>query len=543
MITPSHYFVIAFFAMQLLNAQFIEGISQKSMNETIPGEISTPYPTIHNLAVEWFIRGDENQNGVVTVQFREKGKEDWKQGMPLRRVPAGKNLGFSWANKFSGSIFNLQPDTNYEITIQLSDPDGGIAKRTIEARTRPIPQYGKNAEIIDLQPGSFDTLHTKSGTKEKPVVYLCSQGVAKYKFVDLQNNKWVFIEGIHVENIESDGRAMRLDGAENCVVRHCTIQAVYGIVAYLPGAKNCYISDNVITGISGWSNETMGAHGDNIGEGIQMTGPGNVICYNRVTGFRDCISTMEDQHATEQISIDIHNNDIYRGPDDGIEADFCFSNCRIYSNRLTNCYVGLSSQPGLGGPTYFLRNVMYNIVHAAFKLKRNSRGDVIMHNTVIKVGTGLGGNSPMDYAYFRNNLAIGGPAGQVNWGDYGAGNPYAADIIDPGVHSTFDYDAVGVEGIAYIAKIGEKPFSEVEKHGIERIQLKNIFKDVAFPNPPVPERSVQDLRPISGSKVIDVGLRIPNINDDFEGIGPDCGAYESNQELPHYGPRAIKKDK
>ena len=132
----------------------------------------------------------------------------------------------------------------------------------------------------------------------------------------------------------------------------------------------------------------MGAQGDNIGEGIEMTGPGNVICYNRVSGFRDCISTMEDSHAVEQTSIDIYNNDIYRGVDDGIEADFCFANCRILRNRLTNCYVGLSSQPGLGGPNYFVRNVMYNVIHGAFKLKRFSRGDIVLHNTVVKIGTG-----------------------------------------------------------------------------------------------------------------------------------------------------------
>ena len=101
----------------------------------------------------------------------------------------------------------------------------------------------------------------------------------------------------------------------------------------------------------------MGANGDNIGEGIQMTGPANVICFNRVTGFRDCISTMEEQQVTDQSCIDIYNNDIDTGADDGIEADFCFHNCRIMRNRLTNCFVGLSSQPGLGGPTYFIRNV------------------------------------------------------------------------------------------------------------------------------------------------------------------------------------------
>ncbi len=81
-------------------------------------------------------------------------------------------------------------------------------------------------------------------------------------------------------------------------------------------------SDNILTGICTWVNESMGAHGDNIGEGIELTGSGNVICYNKLTGFRDCISTMEDQRTAEQTCIDIYNNDIYSGVDDAIEADF-----------------------------------------------------------------------------------------------------------------------------------------------------------------------------------------------------------------------------
>jgi hypothetical protein len=186
---------------------------------------------------------------------------------------------------------------------------------------------------------------------------------------------------------------------------------------------------------------------------------------------------------------------------------------------------------------------MYNAVHAAFKLKRLSKGDVVLHNTVIKVGTGLGGNSAMDYAYFRNNLAIGGPTGGVNWGDYGAGNPYAADIVSPGSHSSFDYDAVGVSDTVYVAKIGDKPFSEVEKHGVEQIKLEETFNNVKFPNPPIPEKPVPDLRLKPGSRAEDAGVHIPNINDNFKGKAPDCGAYENGQELPQYGPRPLTKAK
>lgn len=508
-----------------------------SQNKTIPGKLTVLYPTLTNLAVEWEIQGDENLNGVVNVSYREKGSRDWNKGMPLFRVPEGRNLQFSWKNKHSGSIFDLRPDTEYEIKLTLKDPDGGAEERIVRSRTRKVPVIDGNCEIININPGRYDTLRTRSGTSAKPVVYTCGGGEAVYRYVDLKNKKWVYIKGLKVENLNPEGIGVQLNGAANCMVAGCTINSVYGIVAYKPGAENCYICDNIITGTCVWTNEAMGAHGANIGEGIEMTGPGNVICFNRVTGFRDCISTMEDQHVVDQTCIDIYNNDIYRGVDDAIEADFCFSNCRIFRNRITNCFVGLSSQPGLGGPNYFFRNSMYNIIHGGFKLKRFSRGDVVMHNTVIKVGAGLNGNDTMDYVWFRNNLAIGGPTGGVNWGDYGAGRPWAAEIVRTGKHCSFDYDAVGVFGVPYKAMIGSRNFSEVEKNGIERIELDETFGNVPFPNPPVPERGSQILMPVRGAVVIDKGLVINNINDDFKGSGPDIGAYELGAEIPHYGPR------
>ncbi len=508
-----------------------------SQAKTIPGKVTVLYPTLINLAVEWEIQGDANLNGVVNVSYREKGSRDWVKGMPLFRVPEGRNLQFSWKNKHSGSIFDLRPDTEYEIKLTLKDPDGGETERIAVSRTRKVPVIDGNCEIINIKPGRYDTLAAKSGTSERPVVYTCGSGEAFFRHIDLKSRKWVYLKDLKVENLAPEGIGIQMNGASDCMVTGCRIDAVYGIVAYKPGAMNCYISDNIITGVCEWTNEAMGAHGANIGEGIEMTGPGNVICFNRVSGFRDCISTMEDQHVVDQTCIDIYNNDIYRGVDDAIEADFCFSNCRIFRNRITNCFVGLSSQPGLGGPNYFFRNSMYNIIHGGFKLKRFSRGDVVMHNTVIKVGAGLNGNDTMDYVWFRNNLAIGGPTGGVNWGDYGAGRPWAAEIVRTGKHCSFDYDAVGVFGVPYFAMIGSRPFSDVEPHGIERLELDEIFDNVQFPNPPVPERSAQILMPVKGAVVLDKAFRINNINDDFKGTGPDIGAYELDAEIPHYGPR------
>jgi hypothetical protein len=247
--------------------------------------------------------------------------------------------------------------------------------------------------------------------RARPSVYLSRNGGAIYTSVDLRGKKWVFLEGVTVRPGDAKGRGVNLTGAEHCVVRRCRVEATYGIVAYKPGAANCYLADNVVQGTTPWTLEAMGASGKNVGEGIEMTGPGNVICFNRVSSFRDCLSTLEDQGAAEQVCIDLNNNDIDAGADDGIEADFCMGNCRIVRNRLTNCFTGLSSQPGLGGPTYFIRNAMYNITYSAFKIHRYSQGDVVLHNTVVKGGDGMSNRAgqPFDFAWFRNNLCIGGP--------------------------------------------------------------------------------------------------------------------------------------
>src|SRR5690349_4730034 len=77
--------------------------AEQVQNATIPGTLTTPYPTIHNLAVEWEIQGDDNLNGVVNVQYRRVGEAAWHAAMPLRRVPAGMSRGtrpiFAWKNK------------------------------------------------------------------------------------------------------------------------------------------------------------------------------------------------------------------------------------------------------------------------------------------------------------------------------------------------------------------------------------------------------------------------------------------------------------
>jgi hypothetical protein len=189
---------------------------------------------------------------------------------------------------------------------------------------------------------------------------------------------------------------------------------------------------------------------------------------------------------------------------------------------------------------------MYNLTFDPIKLNRGSRGDVILHNTAVKVGDGLRVSSTamFDHALFRNNLCIGGPPGNERWGGYGTGSGQAIRINSPGPNCSFDYDAVGTYETPFAGAIGSQRFASLEEllrgpHEMHAVRVDlSVFDNVAFPNPPLPEREPPDLRPKPGTAVVDAGIRLPNVNDSFRGIAPDIGAYEAGQPLPHYGPRA-----
>ncbi|MGH9962908.1 MAG: right-handed parallel beta-helix repeat-containing protein, partial [Pyrinomonadaceae bacterium] len=73
----------------LFLAVFLPILPLLAEDATVPGEVTSPYPTITNLSVEWRIRGDDNLNGRVTVRYRRVDEQSWHEAMPLRHVPAG----------------------------------------------------------------------------------------------------------------------------------------------------------------------------------------------------------------------------------------------------------------------------------------------------------------------------------------------------------------------------------------------------------------------------------------------------------------------
>ncbi|WP_205665219.1 right-handed parallel beta-helix repeat-containing protein [Caldimonas tepidiphila] len=525
------------------------------------GEVTLPHPTLEHLSIEWAVAGDADLDGVVAVRFRPAGSGSWRQGMALRRVPAGSNAGFAWEGRHSGSLFGLEPGTRYEIELTLHDPDGGSAVRTVEARTRALPAPMRGAPVRTVSPSNLaaalaaaqpgDILElgagrypgfviARSGSAGRPLVIRSRAGAVIDGDIEMHGREHVHLSGLTVH-----GR-LRLNATRHVAVTHNTVHAREDGIVQTLRSEDSYIADNLVLGGTPWAESSFGVNGDNVGRyGIRVTGPGHVIQRNRVSGFRDDIGFMSGSEAVDQFSIDVLDNDLRNAADDAVEADYCRHNCRIVGNRVTNAFAGMSAQPSLGGPTYFVRNAMYNIVYTPFKLHNGSTGDVILHNTVVKSGDALGiySGTPIRHAVFRNNLFIGGPGGRHAGYHSGPGEVLSISRLE--LDSVrMEHNAYGSVSGEFRGQIGWEAFSSVaalhdtlKDRKTVRVGLDGFAAPVAYPEDPVREHAPPDLRLAPRSPARDAAVRIPNVNDGHEGRAPDIGAFEAGAPLPAWGPR------
>jgi hypothetical protein len=132
------------------------------------GEFYAERPTLISLGFEWKIDGDDNRNSTVAVSYRKKGDQAWKEGLPLLRL-GGERVNenafdYIVPNMFAGSIFDLEPGTDYECRFVLSDPDGvaGKAENIVIVRTRPEPKPAAGGNVYHVYPPGY------KGQKQEP---------------------------------------------------------------------------------------------------------------------------------------------------------------------------------------------------------------------------------------------------------------------------------------------------------------------------------------------------------------------------------------
>jgi len=556
------------------------------------GEPVLEAPTLRCLGVYWIISGDDNRNAKVQVEYRKAGAADWAKGMNLFRVEKGGNKLEKGESKvkvpadawlFAGSVVLLDVDTEYELKLKLSDPDGGAAERTLKSRTiaepaapkemrerhvvpgagagsgsKDDPFKGLPAAQAQAKPGDLFLLHagvyegtfevTRSGEAGKPIIWrgagdgeaaIDGKGKAEKRpgraisAVDVHD---VWFENLTIRNADYGIVGHR---SHHLVLRRCRIHACdFG----LTGTNNdkdttgyFFISDNVMEGPCTWPR----SKGIENPRGIQVSGVGHVVCYNRIRGFADAIDTFPSQRCE---AIDFHNNDLSECTDDGIEMDYSERNTRCFFNRLTNVFQGISTQPVYGGPVYIFRNVMYNVGYEPFKLHNSPSGALFIHNTCVKKSMPLvlSTNEKVRNCVFRNNLFIGGAAN------------YCYENTAPMVNCDFDYDGFGGgpwdkfmkwNGVRYDTLEDVKAKAPVYKHAVLVDQATCFAGGIRQPADEATQFDVKanDLRLKPGTAAVDAGEVLPGLNDGYKGKAPDLGAYELGDELPHYGPRPEKQ--
>ncbi len=212
----------------------------------------------------------------------------------------------------------------------------------------------------------------RHGTAERPIIYRGAgdgetilDGGGRERLVSANGVRHVWLEGLTLRraNFLFVGHS-----GSHFVVRRCRLEVVGpGITAINGGydeSRGFVITDNVFQGPTRWPRD----RGIEEVNGVIITGAGHVVAYNRMSNLGDGV------HGTQYGGLsasDIYNNDIEASTDDGIEGDYADTNVRIFRNRITNAFSGISAQPSNGGPLYrYLQCALLALQAAQRRLRR-----------------------------------------------------------------------------------------------------------------------------------------------------------------------------
>jgi hypothetical protein len=552
----------------------------EGVNASAPGDVTGEPATLHSLAVRWPVRGDANLNATVAVEYRATGAPAWRAGYPLfrpRPEHQSADLRVSGGWLFAGSIVGLTPDTEYEVRLTLRDPDGGDAERLLRLRTVAEPREPAGMRTRHVAPGDGGGAGTaadpfrglaaaeaaaapgdlfllapgvyraapwrlvRHGAPGRPIIYrgaapgVVLDGEGGERAVSAQGTRHVWLEGVTLRN----ARYLYVgNGGSDLVVRRARFEMTrVGFEAINGGyaeSRSFFVTDNEFVGPSRWPRSSSRAEPVNA---ISVSGAGHVIAWNHIRNVGDGV------HGTDHGRLsasDIHGNDIEQCTDDGIEADYADANVRVFENRITNCFSGVSAQPIHGGPLYVFRNAMVNLEYSPVKLHNDTAGVLIFHNTSLRAGRAFvidpAGETVNDVVT-RNNLFAGtsGPA-----------------LSSTGKMIRCDFDRDGYtwetgpfaqwNGRTYLTHEAARASGQLYRgEGALRLAAARLFASGLRPPPDFRAalpREVNDLRLAAGSPAVGRGVPVPNFSDGFRGRAPDLGCCPEGAPLPRYGPRS-----
>ena len=551
--------------------------------------------TLHSIGIEWDIIGDADHDATGSVRYRAAGDNTWRNGPPLLRVDFQGFFSSQTAdrhyNMLAGSLFFLQPGTDYELELNLDDPDGGDTSRRLQFATRPEPQLSDGpilwvgpvdqsgdgtrerplslAEAVrTATPGTRfcllggqygETRLAQSGEPGRRIAWLgpevpaCGATSDSAVFARLEvaaSHQW--IEGLFFRWNEAwpdsvTRGALKADGAviDNVVRGNRFRDYAYSIWLH-PDSDGWTITDNDIVGRKDIETEGNAAFS---GEGIELAySSDHTVAYNSISQVADGISYAKR-------NCDLFGNDIRDTSDDGIEPDYGYGNIRMWGNRIANVqYFAFSFQGMHSAPWYMLRNQVTLARGGLLKFRVTDRF-VFVNNTVIVPSIAADMMHHCLHGTLKNNLFIrDGEQMRNPWvarlayrGDSIEKRYVNPDLTEPNWQTDWShngYDLRGPDGISAPLRWFDREFATVNDladavgidMGSRHVDRDSVFTNYTTPtNPARIPGSVLQLRP--GSAAIDAGSVIPGLVESFGGSAPDLGALELGAAPPHYGVR------
>ncbi|MCK4276693.1 MAG: right-handed parallel beta-helix repeat-containing protein, partial [Phycisphaerae bacterium] len=314
-------------------------------------------------------------------------------------------------------------------------------------------------------------------------------------------------------------RGIDVLNSHDIIIRNCRFaHARFGVILRRGATSRCLVErcDFMEENIWTWPWEASKAH-DVEGGAITATaaGGGNVFRFNTIRGpFNGIMPATWSDLYNEAINcdMDVHNNVFTEIADDPIEPEGACMNVRFWSNRTTKTWTGISLAPVTVGPVFVIRDQYYDFRNHAVKVGVNGDGICFVYHILgwsnYPGSDGIKGTQ-WGNIHFRNSILRSPDYIIQEWG-YPHVPPYP----------TFDYCALYTTSTENLVRWVNEELNTWEELPPD-VFLSNLFPlEPYLPQGAWPPSQLR-------SELIDTGVVLPGINDDYLGAGPDIGPFET----------------
>jgi hypothetical protein len=429
-------------------------------------------------------------------------------------------------------------------TFAWTAQDGGIYRTTVHAAnphlvTADGERLYPYQSLADLQNLKWDTpgLYAEGTTL---YVHLAADAdpnratmvVSRYNRAFVVEQDFIYFLNLTFRYYgqENWGRAIFFNSASDNLVQGCTFAINdTGLVMEGTSQRNVIQDNEFYDTIFGWRWDAVKDGSRLERGGLRFGKPavvrGLVIRRNVFHDFFDGFDACPAESDDRTQEIDVYGNLVYNAGDDGMETDGQSSNVRIWGNTFHDVQSGISFAPARTGPVYVIRNLIY----------RSNAGNSDYDGKILKFNTASG--DPSGYIYLFHNTAdavLAGPHG-LHLSTTGGGwqlitsrnNVWASTELAlrnqvPDLPVDLDYDDLWNGKKDHLLRWGDAYYDALadltaatgqERHGLN---AEPGFANVG----------ISDYTLGPSSSLIDTGVVIPGINDDYVGAAPDIGAFE-----------------